>query len=298
MKVGVIDVGTNSCRMLAADCRDGVIEEIKRDLVITRLGEGVDQNGFLLDTAIERASSAIFAFVKEMDKLDVGKIRIIGTSVLRDVNNAESLVQRIKDETGCTLDIIPGREEARLTYLGAGVSDPDTLIIDIGGGSTEFIWQDNQGINFRSLDIGAVRLTERFINNPQERVSNLEISLIEREVRELLNREIAPIHIDKAVGLGGTITTIAAIEQEMGVYDSGKIEGYKISIGSLKKTINRLKEMSLKERKEVKGLQEERADIIVAGAVILSVIMETLGLKDLYASEHDLLYGTVKDMIM
>lgn len=298
MRVGVIDVGTNSCRMLAVDCRGSDIEEIKRDIIITRLGEGVDQNAYLLDTAIERTRSAICFFVNEMNIIGVEEIRIKGTSALRDVNNAEVLVQKVKEETGCTLNIISGREEARLSYLGVGASDSNGLIIDIGGGSTEFIWQDNQEIKFKSLNIGAVRLTERFISNPQERVSTMEISFIEREVKGLIEREIAPAYIDKVVGLGGTITTIAAVEQKMDEYDITKIDGYKLNITDLKKTLNRLRKMNLKERKEVKGLQEERADIIISGIVILSVIMETLNLKILYVSEHDLLYGTVKDMIM
>ena len=298
MRVGVIDVGTNSCRMLAVDCRGGDIEEIKRDLIITRLGEGVDQNAYLLDIAIERTRSAICSFINEMNILGVEEIRINGTSALRDVNNAESLVQKVKKETGCILNIISGREEARLSFLGVGATDTNKMIIDIGGGSTEFIWQDNQEIKFKSLNMGSVRLTERFISNPKDRVSSLEISFIEREVESLINREIDPVNFHKAVGLGGTITTIAAVEQKMDKYDISKIEGYKLISTGLKKTLNRLRKMTLKERKDVKGLQEERADIIIAGIVILSVVLESLGLKSVIVSEKDLLYGAVKDLIM
>lgn len=299
MRIGVVDVGTNSCRMLVADYKCSQFKELRRDLKITRLGEGVDRNGFLLDTAAERTISAICSFVKEMKLLGVEEIVINGTSALRDVNNAESLVRRVNEETGCILNIISGYEEARLNYIGVGGTDCNKLIIDIGGGSTEFIWQDNnKEINFKSLNIGSVRMTERFISNPADRVSSEEIALIEREVERLIDNKINVTNIKKAVGLGGTITTIAAIEQNMSEYDISKIEGYKLTFDSLKKTLNKLGKMTLEERKTVKGLQEERADIIIAGIVILSVILNFLELKSVIVSEHDLLYGVLKDMIM
>lgn len=298
MRLGAIDVGTNSCRMLVVDYNDGYIKEVKRDLKITRLGEGVDRTKRLTDEAINRALYALSTFVSEMKSLDVEKIKINGTSALRDVHNAQILIDAVKKETGCSLNVITGDEEARLNYKGVGFSHNDHIVIDIGGGSTEFIWQENGQINYKSLNMGSVRMTERFITNPQNTVIEEELMGIEGNVKELVNDEIGSIlsNIEKAIGLGGTITTIAAIDQQMTKYDINKIQNYTLKIETIKKILVLLKNKNLEERKSVKGLQPGRADIITAGIQILYVTMCILDIKEIVVSEHDLLYGAIKEM--
>jgi len=297
MRLGAIDVGTNSCRMLVADYNKGEIKEIKRNMQITRLGEGVDKNKELTEQAINRALIVISTFVNEMKKINVNKIKINGTSALRDVNNAHKLLDAVKKETGYKLDIISGEEEARLNYIGVA-SGSECFIIDIGGGSTEFIWFDNDRINYKSLDMGSVRMTERLIYNPQKPVTNGELSAIENDVKELINKNIAgkTSNIEKAIGLGGTITTIAAIDQEMTVYDLDKIQDYILKIETVKTIRDSLSNKTIGQRKKVNGLQAGRADIIIAGIQILYVIMDLLDIKEIQVSEHDLLYGAIKEI--
>ncbi len=300
MRLGAIDVGTNSCRMIVVDYKDGEIKEIKRNLEITRLGEGVDKNKELTEQAINRALFAISSFVKEMRRLKVEKIKINGTSALRDVNNAYKLLDAVKKETGYNLDIISGEEEARLNYIGVAYTNSNNLIIDIGGGSTEFIWLDNDRVNYESLDMGSVRMTERLISDNQKTVTQGELSAIESDVKELINKEIGCkiSNIEKAIGLGGTITTIAAIDQGMTVYDLNKIQHYILEIETVKTIRDSLSNKTLEQRKKVNGLQAGRADIIIAGIQILYVIMDILNIKEILVSEHDLLYGSIKEMGM
>ena len=299
MRLGAIDVGTNSCRMLVVDYYDKNITEIKRDLKITRLGKGVDRTKRLTDKAVNRTLDAISTFVDEMRSLDVKKIKINGTSALRDVNNAQTLVDAVKAETGCRLNVISGDEEARLNYIGVGFKNSNNIIIDIGGGSTEFIWQEMGDIHYKSLNMGSVRMTERFIINPQNTVIEEELMAIEKDVQGLVNEQIGsilPTNIDKAIGLGGTITTIAAIDQGMDEYDTNRINNYTLKIEAVQRILTQLTNKNLGERKRIKGLQPGRADIIIAGIQILYVILFILNINDIVVSEHDLLYGAVIEM--
>lgn len=299
MRLGAIDIGTNSCRILVVDCSQGYFNELKKDLKITRLGEGVDSNKFLTRDAISRTLTAIIDFVQEMKALNVDVITVNGTSALRDVNNGEILVDKVREETGLQLNIISGAEEARLNYLGAGNEENNSIIIDIGGGSTEFIWKDKAGeIIYKSLDIGSVRMTERFIKEPEKEVSEKDLMGIEADLKTIMKGQIdsIPQNIDKAIGLGGTITTIAAIDQKMVKYDFTRIQGYILEKIQIEKILEKIYKMNLEERIKIKGLQAGRADIIVAGLKILDTIMDILGLEHITVSEHDLLYGAIKEL--
>ncbi|MFP4660658.1 MAG: Ppx/GppA family phosphatase [Halanaerobiales bacterium] len=299
MRLGAIDVGTNSCRMLAVEYNQGTIKQIKRGMKITRLGQGVDNNKRLDGEAVERTLKAIVDFVNQMNEIEVEKISINGTSALRDVDNSSQLVDGVYEKTGHTLNIISGDEEARLNYIGVSHHEHiNNIIIDIGGGSTEFIWQKDGEFSYKSLDMGAVRMTERFVVDPEDIIGEQEMILIEKEVRNLIKKElnVNVTDIDKAVGLGGTITTIAAISQQMIEYDTDKIENYGLKIEKIKEILDRLKDMVLEQRKKVEGLQSARADIIVAGIQILYVSMVELKLREIIVSEHDLLYGAIIEM--
>lgn len=299
MRVGAIDVGTNSCRMLVVEKSEGKLIELQRGLKITRLGEGVDENGLLKKRAIFRTLEAIKSFVNIMKGMDVNQITIIGTSALRDVTNSRELLDRVKNETGYNLKIISGKDEARLVYDGASTDLKDNnnyLIIDIGGGSTEFIWKDNDNIIFKSLNVGAVRMTERYISSPEFPLSEQEKSLIKKNVKEYLKDKLINIPENvTGIGVGGTITTLAAIDQQLTDYEPALIHLYKLTYLKIKKILKKLSRLDLEERKQIPGLQPGRADIIISGIIILEVIMEFFELDYISVSDHGILHGVIKN---
>lgn len=299
MIFGAIDMGTNSCRMLMAKYTGGELTELRRGLRITRLGQGVDRDGYLNKNAISRARIAIKEFVTDMRNHGVREIEIIGTSALRDVNNAQDLINTIEKETGIKLRVISGEEEARLNYLGTGFSVKKNLIIDIGGGSTEFIWQEKGNVKYKSLNMGSVRMTERFITDIAEIVSDEDIILMKKNIQHIINNELdsliekTEVLPEKITGLGGTITTLAAIETGLIEYERERIHNYILTSASIKKILTKLSCLTLQQRKKVKGLQPGRADVIIAGTVILLEILKAVGLNKIVVSEHDLLYGII-----
>ena len=297
MKLGVIDVGTNSCRLLIMENTDRGWREIKKDLIITRLGEGVDKNGQLNEKAMLRTFKAIYRFLAEMDEAGVKKKTIIGTSALRDVSNADILLELLRTKTGLGIDIIDGEKETYLNYLGAG--NEYSLLIDIGGGSTELIWKQSNEIVFKSINMGAVRMTERYITNPASIINMNELEEMRNNIKGLIKEKLS-FNIKKSLnsvaGMGGTITTIGAIDQRLEEYQPEKIEGYTISLEKVKDILCNLSAMILNEKKKVPGLQPGRADIIIAGVVILESIMNMLEIQQLTITEHDLLYGVIRDI--
>jgi len=298
LRAAAVDIGTNSCRLLIAESdkkSDKSFDILCRNLEITRLGEGVDQNKSLKEKAVNRVFNVLKKYKEIADKFKVDSIRVVGTSALRDVKNSHLLAEKISD-LGLELEIISGEKEAELNYLGAVSNlEDDFLLIDIGGGSTEFIWSDSSEINFKSLDIGCVRMTEKFISNPEKKISSAEINKIKNYVNDLLLKELKLNKKFKVKGVGGTITTLAAVKLKLEVYDSSKIENLKLKYSELEKTMDRLTELNLEARKKVKGLQPKRADIIVSGLIILLTIMKYINSKQLYVSDHDLLYGLLKE---
>ncbi len=303
LKAAAIDIGTNSCRLLIGESRQNNAQENReivikeRKLKITRLGEGVDKNKMLNQKAVERVYSALKEYKEIIDQHNLDKIRLVGTSALRDVNNSELLKDRIKD-LGINLEIISGRKEAELNYLGAADNlDDDFLLIDIGGGSTEFVWPNDE-ICFKSLDIGCVRMTERFIEDPSQALKSEEIEKISTYVSNLISSELN-FHKELEVkGVGGTITTLAALKFEMEDYDSKKIEGSSLSIDELESRLESFQKLKLEERSKLKGLQPKRADIISAGLIILLEILKYISCESLTVSDQDLLYGLLKEELL
>ena len=295
LKAAAIDIGTNSCRLLIAEKNStNSFEILKRGLRITRLGEGVDSSRRLKNSAVERVYEALKEYKKIITDYQVEKIRVVGTSALRDVKNSKILENKI-DDLGLELEIISGKKEAELNYLGAVDNlRGNFLLVDIGGGSTEFIWPVNEEINFESLDIGCVRMTERFISTPEEEINFLDIKKMKKYILELLNKKLNLEKQIKIIGVGGTITTAAAMKLKMEKYDSNMIEGTELTLTELKDMVENLSTKPLEERKGIKGLQPKRADIIVAGLVILDSILSFLAINSLNVSDHDLLYGLLK----
>ena len=299
MKIASIDIGTNSSRLLIAEYENKSYREIKRDLITTRLGKGVDQTGTLSYEAINRVVTAVMRFDRDIKKYNVEKINFVGTSALRDVDNSDELINLILQKTSLKLKVISGEEEAKLIYKGVSIDLPfnNFLIIDIGGGSTEFIWKNNNNLKFKSLDIGAVRMTERYIKNP---VSGLNYKIyrnMTEDIYKLLEHNLQ-LDIKKlpTVGVGGTITTLAAIDQKMEYYNSDKIHHYQLPGATVRKLLKNIFYMNLEQRKRLKGLNEKRADIILAGMVIVHALQNFIQFDKITLSEHDILYGLITDM--
>ncbi|MCG8512748.1 MAG: Ppx/GppA family phosphatase [Halanaerobiales bacterium] len=300
MKLGAIDVGTNSCRMLVMEYSGGRYTELARSQEITRLGAGVDQNRFLGRQAVERTVAVIKSFTRMMAQYQPTEINIVGTSALRDVKNPQLLSNRLEEETGKRIKVISGAEEAGLIYQGVNLNlaEGDYLIIDIGGGSTELIWSDTAGINYKSLDMGALRMTERYLENPQLPLTQQELAVMQKGIRAELgvvpevNGETMAL-----VGTGGTVTTLAAIDLQMEAYDSKRIDRYCLTRARIAEILSCLSRLSARERSGIPGLQKGREEIIIAGTVILAEIMTTFGFKEMTISEQGILLGLIRELV-
>ncbi len=299
VKLGAIDVGTNSCRMLVMEYSGGRYTELARGQEITRLGAGVDQNRFLSRQAVERTVAVIKSFTRLMAQYQPTEINIVGTSALRDVKNSQLLSNRLAEETGKRIKVISGAEEAGLIYQGVSLNlaDGDYLIIDIGGGSTELIWSETAGINYKSLDMGALRMTERYLENPQLPLAQQELAVMQKGIRAELG-VVPEVNGEKMalVGTGGTVTTLAAIDLEMEAYDSKRIDRYCLTRARIAEILSCLSRLSARERSRIPGLQKGREEIIIAGTVILAEIMTTFGFKEMMISEQGILLGLIREL--
>ena len=298
MKIGTIDIGTNSMRLFTADYQDGKIINRKKYVNTTRIGQGVDNNGYISKEAIDRNIQALKEFKAICDEEGCEYVCCMGTSALRDSKNSDEFIALAKEEAGVDVEVITGDRESNLGFLGVleGVEKDELeeiLVIDIGGGSTEFIVGDKNGVNFcKSENIGALRLTEKFLKH--EIVSDKElkqtISFIEDTIEDTINN-IKSKNIKKLVGIGGTVTSVSAMNQQLEVYSMEKVHNSKICKKELDEILQMLKNMTLEDKKRLKGLQPKRADIITAGVVILDIIMEKLELNEIIVSEYDNLEG-------
>jgi len=282
MRVGVVDLGTNSTRLLVADVDDGHVEEVERRLTITRLGEGVDERRKLLPLPIARVRNALSDYRRELERLGAERTLAVGTSAIRDAENGEAFLGEIEWSYGFATRLLSGDEEGELTRRGVSngrALDAGTLVLDVGGGSTELIAD-----GFRtSLDLGCVRLTERFLHADPPAADELEAAAA--EVRQALP-ELAP---ERAIGVAGTVTTLAALE--LGGYERERVHGYHISREAVARELERLASLPLGVRRALPGLEPERAPVIVAGVLIVREVLDRYGLSELEASERDLLHG-------
>lgn len=298
MKIGAIDIGTNSMRLLVCDFINDELLNRKKFINTTRIGKGVDEHGFISQEAIRRNIDALKEFYKLSKSEGCDYIYCIGTSALRDSKNGDDFVRIAKEEIGIDIEIISGEEESNLGFLGVlkGANEnDDILVIDIGGGSTEFILGNMDGIKFsKSENVGALRMTEKFLTT--DIVDNYEFDMmsefIENEIRETLE-SLKEKHINKLVGIGGTITSLSAINQELEVYSMEKIHNSVVTIDDIENILQNLKKMTLNDKKSLKGLQSKRADIITAGVKILHIIMKKLELREITVSEYDNLEGLI-----
>ena len=303
MRVAVVDLGTNTTRVLVADVDDGRVKELERRTKVTRLGQGVDSTGRLADEAIERVATTLTDYKAVLDELQPERTIALATSATRDASNGSDFRQMLHDRFGLDAHIIPGEEEARLTFLGATAARPPgdgpLVVIDIGGGSTEYVdGSAGSAPDFRvSTQAGSVRQTERHL--PADPPSDDDLATLRAAIRSILEDAIPPEirnAASKGIAVAGTATSLAAIDQQLDPYDPDKVDGYALSLDACERMLGELAALPLDERKRVTGLHPDRAPTIIAGAAILVESMRLFGLSGVEVSEADILHGAAIDL--
>jgi exopolyphosphatase/guanosine-5'-triphosphate,3'-diphosphate pyrophosphatase len=296
-RVAAIDLGTNSTRLLVADVEGERISDLERDTTITRLGEGVDERRRLLPVPVTRVRNVLSDYRKRVESLGAERTLLVATSAVRDAENGEAFLGEIEWSYGFTTRLLTGHEEALFVFRGVTSESPledNTVIVDIGGGSTELIaGGPDGGVHWHdSLDIGSVRLTERFLHSdpPTEK----ELDGAAAATRALLAERVPDeVHSGtrSAIGVAGTITSIGALAIGMDEYDRDRVHGFELEAAALDEQLQRLASVPLAERRKLRPLDPERAPVIVAGAVIAREVLAYFDLDSLKISERDILDG-------
>lgn len=295
-RVAIIDIGTNSTRLLVAEVTGNRVEELERVSTVTRLGRGVDHSGQLSDEAIEDTCEVIGGYLQMIRSNEVERSLVVATSAVRDASNGEAFAAELRERFALNLLILSGDQEAWMTYRGAisGRDGGETLlVVDIGGGSTELVVGRGAEPAFHtSLQAGVVRHTERLLTSDPPGAEDLEnlAGDVHRLIESALDGMAVP-GIDTAVGVAGTPSSLAAMDLELEPYDSAAVEGHVLELPTIQTWLSRLASLPLEERKQVVGLHPDRAQPIVAGLVILIEVMRAFDLDRIEVSEHDLLYG-------
>ncbi|MDQ3671798.1 MAG: Ppx/GppA family phosphatase [Actinomycetota bacterium] len=290
MRVGAVDLGTNSTRLLVADVDGDRLEEVVRLLTITRLGEGVDERRRLLPVPITRVRNCLTDYRREVERHGATPTLAIATSAVRDAENGEAFLGEIEWSYGFTTRLLDGSEEAAMMVRGVTAGRPplaETMIVDIGGGSTELVLTSTCGspAASTSLDIGCVRLTERFLRSDPP--SKPELAAAGAYVRSLLPAYEA----QSAIGVAGTVTTLATLDLGLDEYDSERTHGHRIARDSVERELARLAAMTLEARLQAPGIEPGRASVIVAGIIVLREVMAAYRLDEIEVSERDILHG-------
>jgi exopolyphosphatase/guanosine-5'-triphosphate,3'-diphosphate pyrophosphatase len=296
MRVAVVDMGSNSTRLLVADVEGEEITELERRSTVTRLGRGVDTSRQLSSEAIDDVCVTVGDYLDLMKDLKPEQTVAIATSAVRDADNRGAFSGELRERFALDTRVLSGDDEARLTYLGATQgrsSADDRLVVDIGGGSTELVVGSGSEVSFHaSLDAGTVRHTERHIGHDPAEQGELES--LANDVRTLIDGALKGSDFARAqsgIGVAGTPTSLAAIEQALDPYDPEAVHGSRLSLPAIQRMHSQLAAKTLEERIEVTGLHPGRAPTIVAGVVILIQVMRAFGLSEIEVSEHDILYG-------
>jgi len=299
VRVAVVDIGTNSTRLLIADvdASGASLQEVLRRSEVTRLGEGVDAGGSLSDEAAERVFRRLREYREAIEAHGCEANMAVLTSAVRDASNGAAFAARVREDYGLDACVLSGDEEAQMTFLGAMSGRPaptePTVVIDIGGGSTEFIIGRGRTAGFHvSLPVGVVRMSERHIRcdppAPQE------LQALSLDVRETLLEDLPPqerASVGRGIAVAGTATSAASIDQELDPYDPARVHGYTLQLATVELLLARLADMSEEERRRVVGLNPDRAPTIVAGMIVLEEALRAFELEEVEVSEHDILYG-------
>jgi exopolyphosphatase/guanosine-5'-triphosphate,3'-diphosphate pyrophosphatase len=302
MRVAAIDCGTNSIRLLIADIEGSSFREVVRDMEIVRLGQGVDQTGQFHPDAIARTLSAVDKFAAEIAKRGVEKIRFCATSATRDATNRHLFVDGVRERLGIEPEVISGDEEAALSFAGA-IQDLDPsigpfLVVDIGGGSTEFVFGTSSVEAARSVNIGCVRMSERhFANDP---ATAAQVELARTDIQAAIAQAAAEVPITQAktlVAVAGTATTVAAAALDLSEYDRYAIHLARISATQVHEASAMFLTSNREQRLALGYMHPGRVDVIAAGALVLSEIMKATGATEFVASESDILDGMARSLV-
>jgi exopolyphosphatase/guanosine-5'-triphosphate,3'-diphosphate pyrophosphatase len=306
-RLGAVDIGTNSVRLLVADVEgdsptDAKLATVDRRMRITRLGQGVDRTRALAADAITRTVSVLHEYRDALDEYSVARVRATATSAARDSSNREEFFTAVHDVLGVSPELLSGEEEASLSFLGA-TADLDApapyLVVDIGGGSTEFVLGTDAPEGLVSLDMGCVRITEQYLHSDPPAPE--ELSNAVAAVRDLVADvpRIIPGAADAAtlVGLAGTITTVAAIEQGLPEYDPERIHHFRLTRAAAEDVFRTLATETAEARAHNPGLEPGRVDVIVGGTAVLVGILRVLGFDSVLVSEADILDGLVRSLV-
>ncbi|HUR85409.1 MAG TPA: Ppx/GppA phosphatase family protein [Solirubrobacteraceae bacterium] len=299
MRVAVVDIGTNSTRLLLADVgRDGAVTQLHRESIVTRLGEGVDAAGRLADEPMQRVFDTLAHYKTLIDEHGATATTAVLTSAVRDAANGAEFTAQVRDRFGLDARTIGGDEEAALTFAGATSERPEDgrqiVVVDIGGGSTEFVVGRDREVEFHvSTQAGVVRQTERHLHD-EDPPAKEGLEELAAEAQQIFTDAVSPDLRDRtevAIGVAGTPTSCASIELELEPYDPERVHGHVLSLGTCELLLARLAQMTDEQRKEVTGLHPDRAPTIVAGIAMLIEILRAFGLDEIEVSEHDILRG-------
>ena len=300
-RVAIIDIGSKSIKFFVGErAEDGSIATLLDTNNIAALGEGLAQTGRIGDEALERNAQAVREFAEKANELGAEKIIAVGTMALRSASNSADFVARVKELCGVEVQIIPGEEEARLSYLavlsGLPLMDSDLVIFDTGGGSTEFIFGRGTELKKRfSVNLGSNRITEAFFADDPVKEGSVAAAIAQ------IDREFAEAGVEgrpaQLVGMGGTVTSMGAVRHMMDKYKPDIIQGSTLTKLDVEEQLAAYEKRTVEQRRAIPGLQPKRADVILTGACILKVIMERLGASRLTISDRGLRHGLAFDLL-
>ena len=294
MRAAAVDIGTNTARLLVADVGEGRVVDLERRAEVVALGEGVDRSGRLSEAAVGRAVVLLAEYAAVVSRYQVGAIRVVATSATRDAANATSFLDAAEQVLGRRPEVIDGGEEAALSFRGALSAFPGpgpTLVIDPGGGSTEFVIGGHEPVAVNSIDIGSVRLTERLL--PERPATAERVGVATAAVASMFAEVTIPIPPARAIGVAGTFTSLAAVSLGLAVYDRTLVHGAILTLEDLDGLVSLLSGLTVEETAALPSLQPGRAPVLLGGAVVAREAVRRSGLGWVTVSESDLLDGVV-----
>lgn len=304
-RFGFIDIGTNTILGLIAELKNDGSFDVLDDLAeITRLGEGVQRTGRISPEGVERSLKVLRCYLERFESLNVEAIMAVGTSALRDARNSAEVRGRFKEQLGFDVRVISGDEEAAYSFLavqrGLPLNRRELLVVDVGGGSTEFIRGSEAGVSQAvSINIGSVRLTEQFLHSDPVQTKECEKMrlAIERELALLPRQWLKDSSILTLVGIAGTFTTLSAVEKKLARYAHGEVHGSRLTLGEVRRQVALYQGKTIAERKAIDGLEPKRADVILAGATLIERTMTVFHLQQAIVSDQGVRYGLLHECL-
>jgi exopolyphosphatase / guanosine-5'-triphosphate,3'-diphosphate pyrophosphatase len=300
-----IDIGTNTILGLIAELKNDGSFDVLDDLAeITRLGEGIQRTGRISPEGEERSLKVLRCYLERFESLNVEEIIAVGTSALRDARNSAEVRGRLKEQLGFDVRVISGDEEAAYSFLavqrGLPLNRRELLVVDVGGGSTEFIRGSEAGVSQAvSINIGSVRLTEQFLHSDPVQTEECEkmMRAIERELALLPHQWLKDSSILTLVGIAGTFTTLSAVEKKLARYAHGEVHGSRLTLSEVRRQVALFQGKTIMERKAIPGLEPNRADVILAGACLIERIMTLFHSERVIVSDHGVRYGLLHECL-